>query len=144
MKFRYSFLFLILVLLLSACGAAAPEAAVLPAEDVNLADLPLNIDAETLNEIKDNENVFVLDVREDSEFYEAHIPGITHIPMGEISSRLDEIPADKTIVVTCRSGNRSSQVTQYLLEHGFDDVHNLDGGLIDWQGDDLPVESCPC
>ncbi|MCB0027551.1 MAG: rhodanese-like domain-containing protein, partial [Anaerolineales bacterium] len=51
-----------------------------------------------------------------------------------------EIPTDKEVIVTCRSGNRSSQVTSYLQGLGYDNVHNMEGGILAWQAAGLPVE----
>ena len=58
----------------------------------------------------------------------------------EIASRLSEIPTDKEVVVTCRSGNRSSQVATFLRDQGFTNVHNMEGGILAWQQAGLPVE----
>jgi rhodanese-related sulfurtransferase len=84
-------------------------------------------------EVKDRDDVYVLDVREQWEYDEGHIPGVTLLPIGEVPARLDEIPTDKEVIVTCRSGNRSSQVTDYLRQNGFDNVHNMQGGILAWE-----------
>ncbi|MCA9968111.1 MAG: rhodanese-like domain-containing protein, partial [Anaerolineales bacterium] len=102
--------------------------------------LPADIDVQTVNAIKDRDDVFVIDVREQWEYDEGHIPNITLMPMGEIASRLSEIPTDKEVVVTCRSGNRSSQVATFLRDQGFTNVHNMEGGILAWQQAGLPVE----
>jgi rhodanese-related sulfurtransferase len=44
------------------------------------------------------------------------------------------------VIVTCRSGNRSGQVTQFLKANGFEDVHNMSGGIIAWEEAGFPVE----
>ena len=82
----------------------------------------------------------MIDVREQWEYDEGHIPGITLIPMGEVTNRLDEIPKDKTVILTCRSGNRSGQVTDFLRNNGFDNVHNMTGGIVAWENAGLAVE----
>jgi rhodanese-related sulfurtransferase len=84
--------------------------------------------------------VFWLDVREQSEYDAGHIPGITLIPTGQVPNRLSDIPKDKPVIVTCRSGNRSSQITQYLKEQGYTNVHNMEGGINAWQQAGYPVE----
>src|SRR5690606_5393097 len=98
----------VLVLLLAACGGAAQEAT-LPEEGLGDAPLALSdtVDVETVAEVRERDDVLVLDVREQWEYDEGHIPGVTLIPMAEVSQRLDDIPAAKTVIVTCRSGNRS-------------------------------------
>lgn len=82
----------------------------------------------------------ILDVRESFEWKMGHIEGAQHIPMGEITTRLDDIGDDKSLVAVCRSGNRSSQVTQFLRDKGFE-IENLDGGLKAWAKAGLPVVS---
>lgn len=82
----------------------------------------------------------LIDVREPHEWNAGHIPGARHIPMGEIPKRLDELPRDRSIIFTCRSGNRSGHIKDMLIdEHGFSDVHNQLGGIIAWQLDGLPI-----
>ena len=116
----------------NAGAAAAPE--------IDLSTLAETIDPETVAAIKERADVYVIDVREQWEYDEAHIPGVNLIPMNTIPSRLSEIPTDKTVVLTCRSGNRSGQVFQYLKQQGFTNIHNMQGGIVAWQGAGLPVE----
>jgi len=77
------------------------------------------------------EGLAILDVREPVEWAHGHIDGAMHIPMMELPDRLDEIP-DGQLLVVCKVGSRSAQVTSYLLQHGRDAV-NLDGGMLDWE-----------
>lgn len=102
--------------------------------------LPPTIDAQTLAQVKDLDQVTVIDVREPSEYEAGHVAGAVLIPTGQVPNRLGEIPTEGTVIVMCRSGNRSSQVTEYLREQGYTNVHNLDGGILSWQKAGLPVE----
>jgi rhodanese-related sulfurtransferase len=95
---------------------------------------------QTAAALRERPDVVILDVREQNEWDEGHIPGAVFMPMGEVPSRLSEIPTDKTVIVQCRSGNRSNQVTDYLRGQGFTNVHNLSGGINAWQSAGLPVE----
>lgn len=142
MKQRIAVLLLIvMVALLSACGQpATPAPAAVAPSEIDLATLPALLDPATVNQIRARADVLVIDVREQAEYNEGHIPGITLIPMGEIPNRLAEIPKDKTVVVTCHSGNRSSQVAGYLQQQGFTNIHDMQGGLVAWQQAGLPVE----
>jgi len=72
----------------------------------------------------------VLDVREPMEWQYGHIEGSIHIPLGELTGRLDEVPDGQTLVV-CKVGGRSAQAVMWLAQQGRD-VVNLDGGLLDW------------
>jgi rhodanese-related sulfurtransferase len=61
------------------------------------------------------------------------------IPLDQLALRLDELPKDREIVVVCRSGNRSGVATALLERAGFDAI-NLEGGMIAWQKEKLPLE----
>lgn len=142
MKRTGLFLLLSLVfIILAACGGS-PEAVVsdsVVAESVVL-ELGPTVDVATTAAVKDRDDVILIDVREEWEYDEGHIPGITLIPMNEIPNRLSEIPTDKEVIVTCRSGNRSGQITDYLRKNGFDNVHNMQGGILAWQQAGYEVE----
>lgn len=81
-----------------------------------------------------------IDVREADEFAEARIPGTDLVPLSEFMDRYrDELDASDAVVVHCRSGARSARVVQFLLQQGYDAV-NLDGGILAWEEEGLPVE----
>ncbi len=82
---------------------------------------------------------FVLDVREPSEWVTGHIPGATLIPLGQLASRVDEVPTDRTVVVVCHSGNRSAQGRDLLRQAGFTNVTSMAGGMTDWTQAGQPV-----
>lgn len=134
MKFKL-FVIFIFALLLVACGGGVDTAAPTVEVDSGLPALELEpeVDVHTVATVKDRDDVYVLDVREQWEYDEGHIPGVTLLPMGEVPARLDEIPTDKEVIVTCRSGNRSGQVTDFLRQSGFDNVHNMRGGIVAWE-----------
>ncbi len=90
---------------------------------------------------KRSEGAFILDVREPSEWVEAHIPGATLIPLGELAARVSEVPRDQEIVVVCRSGNRSQQGRDILRQAGLTTVTSMAGGLNEWRAQGLPTES---
>ncbi len=87
------------------------------------------------------QGAFILDVREPSEWAQFHIPESTLIPLGELSSRLNELPKDQDIVVVCRSGNRSAQGRDILLAAGFTSVTSMAGGVTEWQAQGYPVNT---
>lgn len=82
----------------------------------------------------------ILDVREDDEWAAGHIDGAVHIPLHELPGRLAELPDTDTLVVTCRSGGRSSKATAYLLSSGINAV-NLGGGMKAWDMSGRPMVS---
>jgi rhodanese-related sulfurtransferase len=90
---------------------------------------------------KQQAGAYILDVREPSEWNDAHIAGATLIPLGELASRENELPRDKEIVIVCRSGNRSAQARDILLKDGFTQVTSMAGGLNQWKGSGYPTVS---
>ena len=82
----------------------------------------------------------VLDVRTLEEWNEFHAPNTTLIPLDQLMSRLSEVPRDKEIVVVCRSGNRSQQGREILLNAGFKQVTSMTGGLNEWRAKGYPIE----
>ncbi|MBK9926443.1 MAG: rhodanese-like domain-containing protein [Anaerolineales bacterium] len=92
---------------------------------------------------KRDAGAFILDVREPDEWNESHIPGATLIPLGELASRVDELPKDQEIVVVCRSGNRSQQGRDALLSAGFSQVTSMAGGIKQWTAAGLETVSGP-
>jgi rhodanese-related sulfurtransferase len=98
----------------------------------------------------------LLDVREPDEWAAGHAPGAQHVPMYELPARLamagggtprsgaggeSLLPADRDVVVVCRSGIRSAQVVRFLLGNGYEKVYNLDGGMEAWAGAGRPMVS---
>ncbi|MEM7531462.1 MAG: rhodanese-like domain-containing protein [Chloroflexota bacterium] len=55
-------------------------------------------------------------------------------------NNLQEIPTDKTVILTCRSGNRSGKATDFLRQQGYTNVHNMAGGILAWQQAGYAVE----
>jgi rhodanese-related sulfurtransferase len=82
----------------------------------------------------------LLDVREQWEWDEQHIPGAVHIPMNEMPARVEEIPADRDVYVYCKMGGRSARVADYLRRHGRERAVNVAGGIDAWVEAGLPVE----
>ena len=101
-----------------------------PIAEVRVADLPVH----------PAEDFVLLDVREDDEWRAGHIDAAVHIPMGSVPARLAEIPVDRPIVVVCRSGGRSAQVTGFLAAAGREAV-NLAGGMHAWSEAGRPMTS---
>jgi rhodanese-related sulfurtransferase len=90
--------------------------------------------------ISGSDTIFV-DVREKYETDELayDINGIVYIPLSELDKRYTELPSDKTIIVACRSGNRSKQAINRLKDKGYIKLINLTGGINEWVESGLPV-----
>lgn len=82
---------------------------------------------------------FILDVRQPAEFQSGHIHGAKMIPLGELKSRLAELPKQKEIVCVCATGSRSSSASRILSSGGYQ-VINMHGGMNAWQRLNLPVK----
>lgn len=89
------------------------------------------------------DGAFILDVRQPEEWVEFHIPGSTLIPLGELQSRLSEVPQDQEVVVVCRTGNRSQEGRDILLRAGFKQVSSMAGGVTAWREAGYPIVSGP-
>ncbi len=86
----------------------------------------------------------LLDVREDDEFAAGHIAGAVHVAMNTVPRRWQEdpdlVPDGRPVVVVCKVGGRSAQVTGWLRQRGVE-AHNLDGGMLAWAHDGRPMTS---
>jgi len=89
-----------------------------------------------------NQGSLVLDVRDEKEFAAGHLPKARHIPVRELSKRIDEIAKfkSKPVIVTCASGARAGAACRFLKKAGFENVYQLKGGLGAWQQASLPIE----
>ena len=92
---------------------------------------------------KRDAGAFILDVRQPEEWNEFHVPDSTLIPLAELASRVNELPKEQEIVVVCRSGNRSAQGRDILLDAGFAQVTSMAGGLTQWRAAGYPTVSGP-
>jgi len=80
----------------------------------------------------------ILDVREVDEWTAGHIAGSVHVPLSQLPGRAADIPTTDPLVVVCRVGARSAQVTAWLASQGRE-VANLAGGLDAWAGAGRPL-----
>ncbi len=84
--------------------------------------------------LEQNEELELVDVREDEEVEEGIIPGARHIRMNDIPSHIDAFDKEKEYIFICRSGRRSENVCYYLQEQGYK-VRNMVGGMLEWEGE---------
>jgi rhodanese-related sulfurtransferase len=84
----------------------------------------------------------VLDVRDAKEFAAGHLPRARHIPLPELSKRLDELAKwkSKPVLVTGKGGASGSAAARFLKRAGFENVVLLRGGIASWQQASLPLE----
>ena len=101
------------------------------------------VDVETFDEaIKERDDAFLLDVRTLTEWQQdGHLENASLIPHSELEAREAELPEDKdtTILLYCRSGNRSQEAAQTLLDMGYTNLIELESGINGWKNADMPV-----
>jgi hydroxyacylglutathione hydrolase len=91
--------------------------------------------------LADGSPPLILDVRDDDEFAEAHIPDSVHIPYADLPERLGELPRDRPVAAICSGGKRSGLAASILQREGFEGViHVARGGVRTWQRQGHPVE----
>jgi rhodanese-related sulfurtransferase len=87
-----------------------------------------------------HEPIQLIDVRSPQEFqFDGHVAGARLIPLPALSQRLSEIVRDVPVALICRSGNRSQVAAELLARLGYDDVSNVQGGIIAWRRAGLPI-----
>jgi len=91
------------------------------------------------------EEIILLDVRTEEEHEAEYIdmPGVElrNIPKDELENRLGELDKSKKIIVYCRTGSRSNVASKALVEHGFEHVYNMLGGIEEWKNLGFPISS---
>ncbi|WP_445946781.1 rhodanese-like domain-containing protein [Shewanella sp.] len=101
-----------------------------------------NISHQELTQLVNKQNAKVVDVRAKEDFRKGHIIDGLNISLAEIKnnqlSALEKYKANPIILV-CKTGMTSSQAAQLLVKQGFEDIHNLKGGMDEWQAANLPL-----
>ncbi|WP_273567726.1 rhodanese-like domain-containing protein [Maribacter halichondriae] len=93
---------------------------------------------EWTEQLKSDDNAFVLDVRTPEEVEEGYIPKATNIDIylgQDFLSELEKLDKTKNYYVYCRSGNRSGQACAIMNSIGFENAYNLEGGFMNWEGE---------
>jgi molybdopterin/thiamine biosynthesis adenylyltransferase/rhodanese-related sulfurtransferase len=118
------------------------EAGTLKLEDIQKKIRNLT-PTEAYDEIKAGGDFVLLDTREPHEYAEAHLEGANLVPPTEVVERIDELAPDTSqrVIAYCRSGARSARAVHQLQEElGYDNVANVEGGILAWQEEGLPVD----
>jgi len=88
--------------------------------------------AELKQKMDNNEDFQLIDVREAFEYEVSNLGGL-NIPLSGILIESDKISKDKPVIIQCRSGKRSAQAVMVLEQQGFDNLANLQGGILAWK-----------
>jgi rhodanese-related sulfurtransferase len=100
------------------------------------------ISAQELKEICDhNKHPVIIDVREQYEWDDGHMPHAKHIPMQMLSEKITSIvpDVDTPVYLHCKGGVRSMQCAENLAKLGYKKLYSLDGGIMAWQNAGYPV-----
>ena len=98
------------------------------------------ISPQFLISLANNENAFIVDLRNSELFNQGHITGSINIPFNNLSKRFNEIPEDsKSIILVCDMGNVSPNAGELLKKEGFKDLLILRGGVNEWKLQNLPL-----
>jgi len=91
--------------------------------------------SDVLGRLDDADRPLLLDVREQDEWQEGHLPGAVHIPRSNLESRVETLIPDRSreIVVYCAVGARSAFAAKSLTELGYENVVSMAGGFTDWK-----------
>ena len=119
------------IVLLMTCAVAKAE--------MNEAD---SISPKQASEMYAEQKAVIVDVREDSEWNEQHIPGAIQIPLAQSNGRISELKQykDTPVITQCKAGGRSAKALEVLKSVGFTKVYNIDGGIMAWDKAGLKTE----
>jgi rhodanese-related sulfurtransferase len=100
-----------------------------------------SVDPVGATDLINRRDALVVDVRPAADFAGGHIINAVNIPMNGFSKQIATLQKhkDRPILVTCRSGSQSSAACSQLRKEGFEEVHNLRGGVMAWQSANLPL-----
>ena len=102
-----------------------------------------HISASVAHGLLKEQKAILIDVRREDEFEVERIslPGVILYPMEQIIDHIQQIPKEQTVIVMDSTGERGTKVARLLNLKGFRDIANLDGGLVKWKEEGLPVEN---
>jgi len=98
------------------------------------------VDAAEAHRVWEAGSAQLVDVREQNEWDEAHIPNTTFIPLATLQTRASELDISLPVVAFCRSGVRSLAATETLFALGFSEVASMQGGIIAWYQSGFKIE----
>lgn len=125
-------------------AAPTAEVDVAAAVDAYLSSIPdgfLAIGLDAFKEQMDVTDVYVIDVREVSEYEAGHIEGAVNIPIRTLAQNLDKVPSDMPVIVYCASGQRAGMATSVLRSLGYDNVRSFAAGWKGWSAAAEPVST---
>ncbi len=89
----------------------------------------------------DGDGALIVDVREPNEYAQLRAKGAVLLPLGRLNNRVKDLPRDRELLLMCRTGARSANATKFLQAQGFENVTNVNGGMVAWHNAGLPSSS---
>jgi rhodanese-related sulfurtransferase len=88
------------------------------------------------------DGALLIDVREKEEVRAAayDVTNQMYVPLSDFDKQFHSIPKDQTLVMACKSGGRSLRAANFLINHGYDKVFNLRGGITGWAAKGFPIK----
>jgi phage shock protein E len=141
MEMRFEKLIGVLVVILVAFLGSTLRAEDKPAEKPASKAVE-KITIEQFEEKAKEKDVVILDVRSPEEFKEGHVPGATNVNVSDekFAEKVEALGKDKSILVYCRSGKRSTVATEKMSKMGFEKLYNFVGSMNEWTAAKKPVE----
>ena len=90
--------------------------------------------------LMDDDELLIIDVREEKERKAGFLSNDLNIPMGQVKAKIDTLDKSKNILVYCKSGTRSDRIADILSKNDFQKVSSLKGGFNAWLKADLPIQ----
>jgi len=90
--------------------------------------------------LMDDDELIIIDVREEKERKAGFLNNDLNIPMGQVKAKMDSLDKSKNILVYCKSGTRSDRIADILSKNDFQKVSSLQGGFNAWLKADLPIQ----
>ena len=92
--------------------------------------------------LEENREFYLIDVREDREWVQGHIPGSIHLGKGIIERDIERAVEDKEamVILYCQGGYRSAIAGESINKMGYRNVYSMSGGFGDWQNNNFPIE----
>ena len=95
--------------------------------------------AEAYDLMKENRDVYILDVRMRNEYRKGHLRNAKNIPLGDVDKRLSKIPRNSKVLVYCRNGARSVRAIRRLEVVGYTNLYHMYEGYKGWKKADHPT-----
>jgi len=89
---------------------------------------------------ENNSPCVIIDVRERQEYVQGHVPGASLVALATVPVRSDAFPKDKDVYIICQMGGRSAQAIQHLMQQGYTNLINVEGGTAAWLTAGYPVD----